>query len=115
MPPPGFSAEEELNRYKNVLKEWRFTGFIDWKQLAVEWLRDNLEGHTQRSIGELMHEHREQVDQTPETRDRYRDRYSFHYDFRILINGQRIYIETVFDPGVRDGDDKIRVVNIKPA
>ncbi len=62
-----------------------------------------------------MYEHREKVQQTPETREGYRERYRFHYDFRLLIDTQRIYIETAFDCGATESDSTIWLVNIKPA
>ena len=82
---------------------------------AAEWLRCNLEGETQKSIGKLMYEHRDEVDQTPETREDYRSLYSYHYDFRIPINGRLIYIETVLESEATASDSRILVVNIKPA
>jgi hypothetical protein len=61
-----------------------------------------------------MYEHRGQVRQTKENRPEYRDRYQYHYDFLIPIDGVVIYIETVFEPGVSDDASKIRVVSIHP-
>jgi hypothetical protein len=112
---PPVSDAEELDQYRGLLKEWRFTGFIQWKRRAAEWLRENLSNHTQQGIGQLMYEHRQEVQQTPETREEYRERYRFHYDFRLLIGAQQIYIETAFDRGATDSDSTIWVVNIKPA
>ena len=113
--PPLRKDPGELALYQDILKEWRATGFIQWTQRAAEWLRDNLVDRNQRSIGKLMYEHRDEVDQTRETRAEYCHLFSYHYDFRIPIDGQRIYIETVLVRGIRESDSVIRVVNIKPA
>ena len=112
---PPLRDDAELGRYKGVLKEWKFTGVIQFRRRAAEWIRDNLANHTQKSVGRLMHEHREEVDQTPETREEYRDFYPYHYDFRIPIDGRLIYIETVFEPGATDADSTIWIFNMKPA
>ena len=113
---PPVTDAEELERYRGLLKEWKFTGFIQWKRRAAEWLRDNLGNHLpQQGIGQLMYEHREEVQQTPETREEYRHRYRFHYDFRLCIDTRRIYIETAFHCGATESDSTIWVVNIKPA
>jgi hypothetical protein len=110
---PPLTDEETLAKYKEVLADWKFSGFVQWKPRAAEELQRHLRGYTQKAIAELMYKHRDAVDQTPETRDEYRHRYSHHYDFRIGIGGQRIYIETVLD--YAEDDSTIVVVNIKPA
>ena len=86
--------------FHEALKEWRADGYIVWKRLPAEWLRIELEGHTQKSISKLMHEHIEaggEIDQVKERRERYRDRYEFHFDFRLTIDERRVYIETTLD------------------
>jgi hypothetical protein len=107
------SDGDMLAKYKEVLADWKFSGFIQWKPRAAEALRKHLPGYTQKAIAELMYKLRDAVDQTPETRDEYRHRYSHHYDFRIPVGGQRVYIETVLD--YAEDDATVTVVNIKPA
>jgi hypothetical protein len=115
MEPLRGDDSDELGRYKAVLEQCgRFGGLVKWKQQAAETLREHLSNHTQRSIEILLHAHRNEVDQTEESRPEYRDRYRYHYDFRIPIDGQRVYIETVFEPGATEDDASIRVVRIKP-
>ena len=80
---PPLRDAEMLAKYKEVLADWSFSGFIRWKPLAAEWLRKHLRGYTQKAIAELMYVHRDEVDQTSETREGYRDCYTHHYDFRI--------------------------------
>jgi hypothetical protein len=112
---PPVTDAEELKRFQGLLREWKFAGFIQWKRRAAEWLRENLSNRTQQGIGQLIYEHRGEVQQTAEIREDYRDRYRFHYDFRLFIDGQRVYIETAFDCGATESDSTIWVVNIKPA
>ena len=92
--------KELLALFREALSEWRADGYVVWKKLPVEWLRKELEGQTQKSIAQLMHEHVEaggEIDQVRERRERYRDQCEFHFDFRLKFNGRRVYIETTLD------------------
>ncbi len=80
-----------------------------------------LPGYTQREIARLLSEHvgndPSRVDEQPERRDGWRDRYEFHHDIRMPIEGRRIYFETRLeysDPDDPD-DPQINVVNIHDA
>ncbi len=91
---------ELLRKYLEALREWNCDGFIQWKQVPAQWLRKNLDGWSQKAVGQLMYEHVAhggEIDQVAETREDYRHLYPFHYDFRIPIAGRLIYIETRFD------------------
>lgn len=104
---------ELLALFREALSEWRADGYVVWKKLAAEWLRKELEGHTQKSIARLMHEHVEaggDIDQVKERRERYRDLYEFHFDFRLNIDERRVYIETTLD-NTRTGPT-ITIVNM---
>lgn len=86
-----------LDRFLGALKDWSCGGVIEWKPLASEWLRRNLENLSQKAIGQLMWEHVAnggEIDQVVETREGYRDRHQYHYDFRISVVGRVLYIET---------------------
>ena len=88
---------EQLSQIREALRERRVDGFVLWKPIAREWLGKNLGGHTDSSITTLMHEHLEangEVDRVPERREGYRDRFEFHFDFRLKIDGRKVYIET---------------------
>lgn len=92
--------QELLALFREALSEWRADGYVVWKRLAAEWLQRELEGYTQKSIANLMHEHVEaggEIDQVKERRERYRDLYDFHFDIRLKIDGRRVYIETTLD------------------
>jgi hypothetical protein len=113
---PSLRIASEVLRYRAVLEEsGRFQGFIKWKREAAEAVREYLSNHTLRAIEILISEHRDEVDQTEENRPDYCDLYPYHYDFRIPINGELIYIETVFEPGITEDDSSIRIVRVKPA
>ena len=50
-----------------------------------------------KAVAKRMYEHLQAggtIDQTPETRPEWNDR-PFHYDFRLVIDGWRVYIETI--------------------
>ena len=110
---PSLRDEEALAAYQKVLAEWRYTGYIVFDPKPQEWIRENLTNCSSKEIGRLMFVHCDEVDQTKETREEYRDFYDHHYDFRLHIGNRLIYVETVLD---YDGDDStIRVVRVKPA
>jgi hypothetical protein len=95
-----------VRKFRETLKEWNCTGYIEWKRVPAEWLRRNLANLSQRAIGQMMWEHVHNggvIDQVVETREEYRDRYPHHYDFRIRIAGRLVYIETCLDESDRMG------------
>jgi hypothetical protein len=102
-----------LARFRSALANWRVTGYVVWKDIALEWLRSHLEGTEPRQIALLMHQHVTAggvIDQIAEHRPEWSD-YDFHYDFRLPIAGRLIYIETVLvddDPS----DPILRIVSI---
>ena len=88
-------------------------GYIVWKRRADEWLRENVDGHNQASINEVLYQHvigGGEVDQVRERREWHRDEHAFHFDFRILIDGRRLYVETVVLEG--STGPSLTVVNI---
>ncbi len=89
-----------LKLFRLGLSEWNCDGFVVWKKRPSQWVDENLEGHTTRSVAKLMCEHFDaggEIDQTRERRADYASFYEFHYDFRFAIDGRRVYIETVLD------------------
>jgi hypothetical protein len=86
-----------LAQFRIALSSWSFTGYITWKEVARKWVQTNLEEFTPRAIGEIMFQYFElggEIDEVRETRSEW-DAVKYHYDFRIPINDQRIYIETI--------------------
>ncbi|MBI3468235.1 MAG: hypothetical protein HY000_34970 [Planctomycetes bacterium] len=107
---------ETLRRYKSALKEWKVTGYVTWKDIAVASLKKELPGYTLRAVAELMHRYVEgggEIDRVRERRAQWCE-YEYHYDLRLLIEGQKFYIETLLLDD--DPDDlTIHVVSFHPA
>lgn len=81
-----------------------------------EWLRKNLGNCTQKAINKAMYDHVNsggEIDQVKENYEGYRATHPYHYDFRITVNGHRLYVETVFDD-TKMGPT-ITIVNFKDA
>ena len=107
---------ELLAKFRFALSEWNCTGYVTWKSVAREWVEKNSEGVTTRALGEEMFRHVNaggEIDQVQESRAEWSDR-QFHYDFRILIEGRLLYIETVLIDDDPD-DPTIHVVSIHDA
>ena len=100
----------------HALSNWRFTGYVVWRQVAEEWVRRELDYHTTTRIGELMFEHVRaggRIDQVEETRPEHSS-FRYHYDFRLSVEGRLVYLETVLDDDDPD-DPTITVVNAHEA
>ena len=96
--------------------EERTSGGVLWLPLPGWWIRKNLDGYTAKEIDGLIQDHIAaggEIDQVVETREEYRLRHEYHYDFRISIGGKLIYIETVLDE-IRMGP-RVTVVNVHDA
>ena len=105
-----------LAKFQHALSQWKFTGYITWKPIARQWVEQNLEGWTTRSIAEEMSrffDSGSKIDQTQETRREWNE-HRFHYDFRIEIGGRLLYIETVLVEDDTD-DPTIHIVSIHDA
>jgi len=105
-----------LAQFGYVLANWNYTGYVTAKDVALEWVANNLGGLTLRDVAKAMNEHFRlggKIDQQPETRPEW-SLWPFHYDFRFLFAGKDIYIETILqddDPG----DPTIHIVSIHDA
>ncbi len=107
---------EILAKFGHALRYWRFTGYVTWKAVARQWVEENLEGWSTRAIAEEVFRHFDaggQIDQIRETRPEWTEN-RYHYDFRIQIGDQVIYIETLL---VEDdaNDPTVHVVSIHDA
>ena len=105
-----------LKAYRNALANWPFTDFIRWTEKALTDLRRKLEGFSAKEIGRAMHEYVEaggEIDAVAETRPEWSE-HRFHYDLRLNIEGQPIYLETrLFFTNAADPDDPwIHVVSL---
>jgi hypothetical protein len=110
---PPLTDPAILAQFKAVLANWNCTGYITAKDLALEWIADNLPGLTLKDVAKAMEQHVAGggvIDQVAETRPEW-SVWPFHYDFRLQIGGRDVYIETI----LRDDDPKdptIRIVSI---
>lgn len=113
---PPLTDPIRLKAYRNALANHRFGGYVVWKDVAADWVWENLTGLQPSEIAYLMHRHVEaggRIDEVVETRPEWED-YEFHYDLRLVIKQRRIYIETILifkDPDDPD-DPWIEVVSI---
>jgi hypothetical protein len=102
-----------LAKIRQALSNCRFTGYVIWKPIAKSWVDSNMDGMTTRYVAEMMFEHvvsGGKINQVIETRPEW-DEQRFHYDFRILIEGRLIYIETILIEDDPD-DPIIHIVSI---
>ncbi len=105
-----------LNAYRNALANWRFEGYVQWKEVARDWVRQKLEAVSPAEIARRMHEYVEAggaVNEVVETRPEWTAA-RFHYDLRLEFQGLRFYLETLlFFENPDDADDPwIKVVSI---
>ena len=106
------NREGRLRCYRNALRNWKFRGYVRFKERAQNWLRNELE-FEQREVARLLHEHAErggEIDEQKERRPEYAH-YQFHYDLRVKIGDRQVYFETLLfcnDPD--DPDDPYIVV-----
>ena len=105
-----------LVKFQHALSQWRFTGYITWKPIARQWVEQDLEGLTTRSVAEEIFRYFEaggEIDEVRETRPQWSE-HRFHYDFRMDIGGRLLYIETILVEDDPD-DPTIHVVSIHDA
>lgn len=113
---PRVTDREILAKLHHALGEWQFTGYITWKPIARQWVEQNLEGWTTRSVGAEMFRFFAaggDVDQVREKRPEWSGQ-RFHYDFRMDVGGRSLYIETILVEDDPD-DPTIHVVSIHDA
>ena len=94
---PPLTDPAILAFFHSALSNWNVTDYVTEKDLVMEWRAKNLPRVALKAVAKLMFDHLQAggvIDQTPETRPEWNDR-PFHYDFRILVGGRRVYIETV--------------------
>jgi len=105
-----------LAKFQRALSQWRFTGYVTWKPIARQWVEQNLEGWTTRSVAEEMcrfYESGGEIDEIQERRPEWSEK-RFHYDFRVEMGGRLLYIEMIL---VDDDPDEptIHVVSMHDA
>jgi hypothetical protein len=105
-----------LGQFHAVLANWNYTGYVTAKDVALDWIANNLGGLTLKDVAKAIHEFvqaGETIDQQPEKRPEW-SLWPFHYDFRLPLAGKDLYIETI----LQDDDPKdptIHIVSIHDA
>lgn len=108
-----------LAAYGSALANYKYEGYVEWMELARNWVRRELEGYTPRAVAELMYRYVASggdIDQVRERRPEWRE-HEFHYDLRLDIAGRRVYVETrlLYDDLTDPDDPVIQVVSIHDA
>ena len=113
---PTLTDRERLKCYLAALANWRYDGFLDFRQLAKDWLQEQIPNMTLRNFRRILFEHVRaggEVDEVVERRPEWID-LGFHYDLRPDVDGKRLYVESLLK--YRDADDPddpiIIVVNV---
>jgi hypothetical protein len=105
-----------LAQFQKVLAEWNCTGYVTAKEVARHWITNNLPGQNLKAIAKAMHDFLAGggvIDQVKETRPEW-NMWPYHYDFRLLLAGRNVYIETLLqddDPN----DPTVEIVSIHDA
>jgi hypothetical protein len=107
--------QDALDAYRHVLLTLGpITGYIQWRNLPLEWLSKNLPNVGVKLIHELMASHVAgggEIDQVLERRPEYVS-WRFHYDLRMPVSNRRVYVETVFMDEPDPDDCTIWIVNM---
>lgn len=107
--------DARLRCFKNALRNWNFRGYVRFKPVADEWLRQQL-GVSEREVARELHDYVENggmVEEQTERRPEWDD-YEFHFDLRVPIAGRHVYFEALLfceDPDDPD-DPTIFVVSV---
>lgn len=110
--------DEERERYLETLRNGRqFDGFVRFEGMARENLNRYLDGHTQKSIIDLMITYLEQggkLSKVDENRSNWRHAWKFHHDLWPEVSNRVLYFETRFEDAEMLDMRTILVVNIHP-
>jgi hypothetical protein len=96
---PPLTDPARLVAYRDALGNWNVRDYIqfEWTEEAYRWIRRVLSNITLKEIGRLMYEYVAaggEIDEVPETRQKWSDQYEFHHDLRLTIHKKSVYIET---------------------
>ena len=113
---PPLTDPTILSQFRTVLANWKYAGYLTAKDVAVEWIANNLGGLGLKEVAMAMNDFLlggGVIDQIAERRSEW-SLWPYHYDFRLPISGRDVYIETILqddDPN----DPTIHVVSIHDA
>lgn len=111
---PRLTDPEILGKFESALQNWACPDDIKWTETALENLGRELECAVD-DVNEAMHRHllaNKEIDQQVETRSTWKDEHEFHYDFRMVIRGEEVYVETRLREESRIHDPFVWVVNV---
>lgn len=110
---------DRLAAYLDALGNWQNETYVSFtlREDCYRWIRHALGDTTTREIARLMHEHVANggvIDEVIERRAEWSGRYRYHYDLRLVVDDQSVYIETRlhYRLPVVPNDSWICVVNI---
>jgi hypothetical protein len=115
-PMPPLTDAAILAQFGAVLANWNYTGYVTAKDVALDWIANNLRGLTLKDVALGMNDFLQRgaaIDQVPETRPEW-SRWPFPYDFRVQLAGREVYLESILqddDPN----DPTIHIVSIHDA
>jgi hypothetical protein len=105
-----------LGQFQAVLANWNYTGYVTAKDVALDWIANELGGLKLKHVAKAMYDFLQGggvIDQIPETRPEW-SLWPCHYDFRFPIAGRNVYIEVILqDDDPRD--PTIHLVSIHDA
>jgi hypothetical protein len=93
---PPLTDPATLAQFRAVLAEWNCTGYINAKEVALDWIAHHLGGLKLKDVAKAMHDYVAGggvIDQVKETRSEW-SIWPFHYDFRLSLGGRILYIES---------------------
>lgn len=112
----GFLPEDKETRlrcYREVLlQNWNVDGYILFKPICEDWLRNELPQYTQRDINRKLYEHVRDggsIDERTEQRSGSEADYTpfrYWYRIRLQLDHRRIFFETIL--AVKDENDPDR-------
>ena len=113
---PPLTDRVIIAQFLTVLANWNYTGYVTAKDVALDWITNELGGLTLKDVAKAMHVFLQiggVIDQIPETRPEW-NLWPFHYDFRLSLASRDVYIEVILqddDPS----DPTIQIVSMHDA
>ena len=116
---PPLTDPDRLQAISDALSNWNCTGFIrlELSETAQDYLRDELGITSAKELGRLLFGYFASgggIDEVPEVRPGWLEDWDYHHDFRLTINGRRVYVEVRLCCSFpfRPDESSILVVNI---
>jgi hypothetical protein len=110
----------EWQEYVDTLALWNMGGSPDpvmWAGRAEEDRKDYLPHLTPKQIKQALYDFARQggrIDRVDETREEYRNTWTYHYDLWPTIEGAVYYFETRFDRSTDPDESVIYIMRFKP-